>query len=272
MLTIKENYQSFESERKIFLIRGFGISELDLNGKINIIFQKGIGITLIRKIIDLYKSRIMNKRQGYIIDNIGSLTIYIQFFNLNQDDKLIITYIDKTDNAMNYTKLYNLSKKIFNQIKLGLPNLKVEKICNEKVQIPQARGLVGLFIVGKAGYLYFSKVNKSRAYIANNSFQIAGFISAILIYSQDCIGGEEYGLELEDIDLGDHQFYVTTKNDVIFAYLVEKINKSENIKRYMLLVVEEFLEKYYSSNVKSFNGDLSPFNDFEKIIDQYFII
>jgi hypothetical protein len=272
MLTIKENYHNFESDFKDFLIRGFCVSELYLDGEIGIIFQKGIGVTLIQKIIDLYKEIIMDKRQGYIIDNIGNLTIYIHFFEMDQDDKLVITYIDKTENTMNYTQLYNLSKKIFNQINIGLPNLKIDKIFNEIVKIPRAKGLIGLFIVGKAGYLYFSKVNKSRTKIAQNSFQIAGFISAILIYSQDCIAGEESGLELEDMDFGDHHFYVTTKKDVIFAYLVEKTTKSENIKRYMQLVVEEFLEKYYTSNVKSFNGDLSPFNEFEKTIDQYFII
>ena len=108
--------------------------------------------------------------------------------------------------------------------------------------------------------------------MANNNFQIAGFISAILIYSQDFIAGEEYGLKLEDIDLGDQHFYVKTKKGVIFAYLVDKTVCSENIKRYMQLIMEEFLEKYYSSHIVAFKGDLAPFHSFEEVIDQYFEI
>jgi len=53
---------------------------------------------------------------------------------------------------------------------------------------------------------------------------------------------------------------------------VEKPNCSENIKRYMQLIVEEFLYRYYSSYVVEFKGDLTPFHSFEGIIDEYFEI
>lgn len=109
--------------------------------------------------------------------------------------------------------------------------------------------------------------------MANNNFQIAGFISAILIYSQDFIAGEEYGLKLEDINLGNGcQMFLKTKSNVIFAYIVEKPNCSENIKRYMQLIVEEFLYRYYSCYVVEFKGDLTPFHSFEEVIDEYFEI
>jgi hypothetical protein len=80
MITINENYQSLKKNSQVFQLRGFSISEINLEGKLEIIFQKGIGITLTRKIIDLYKINLLKKRQGYIEDIIGNLTIYINFF------------------------------------------------------------------------------------------------------------------------------------------------------------------------------------------------
>ena len=272
MITVNENYHSLEWELKTFQLRGFCISELNLNGNFEIIFQKGIGITLTQKIVDLYKETIIKKRQGYIKDNIGKLTIYLQFFKKKPENKLIIIYIDNNDKLMDFTKLYQLSKKIYNKISTNKYSSELRNICDNIVKIPKAKGIVGVFIIDKAGFLYFSKINKNRPNMANNNFQIAGFISAILIYSQDCIGGEEFGLKLEDINLGNQHFYVKTKNGVIFAYLVEKLNSSGNLNRYMQICVEEFLEKYYLSYVKDFKGDLTPFHEFENVIDQYFEI
>jgi len=104
MITLNENYQNLEEDSQIFQLRGFSISEVNIEGNIEIIFQKGIGITLTRKIIDLYKNMVIKKRQGYIKDNIGNLTIYINFFEKIHDNKLIIMYIDKQENLMNYTQ------------------------------------------------------------------------------------------------------------------------------------------------------------------------
>lgn len=272
MITVNENYQNLEENAKVYQLRGFSITEVDRNGTVNIIIQKGIGITLARKIIDLYKTDFLTRSQGYIRDFIGNLTVYINFFERDSDQKLIIMYIDKTENLMNYSSLYYLSKRIFSSISSNTSEIEIKKICNNIVTIPKAKGLIGIFIIDKAGFLYFSKVNKNRPNMANNNFQIAGFISAILIYAQDFIAGEEYGLKLEDVNLGDCHLFLKTKSNVIFAYIVDKNNRTENIKRYMQLIVEEFLDTYYCSYVKEFKGDLSPFHDFENIIDQYFEI
>ncbi|MFX0023937.1 MAG: hypothetical protein ACFE9S_16545 [Candidatus Hermodarchaeota archaeon] len=272
MITINDNYQNLEETSQIFQLRGFTISELKLGGDFDIIFQKGIGITLTMKIIDLYKNEILEKRQGYIKDNIGTLTIYINFFEKKQKSRLIFMYIDKTENLMNYTNLYHLSRSIYHNLCSGILEINLRQICNSKITIPKAQGLIGIFIIDKAGFLYFSKVNKDRPNIANNNFQIAGFISAILIYAQDFIAGEEYGLKLEDVNLGDYHLFLKTKKNVIFAYIIDEDKRSENIKRYMQLVVEEFLDTFYDSHVIGFKGDLSPFHDFERVIDQYFEI
>ncbi len=272
MITINDNYENLEESSQDFQLRGFTISELNIGGRVEIIYQKGIGITLTKKIIDLYKNKILTKRQGYIKDNIGSLTVYINFFERKQDNRLILMYIDKSENLMNYTELYYLSKGIYHSICSDPLEIELKKICNNKITIPKAKGLIGIFIIDKAGFLYFSKVNKDRPNMANNNFQIAGFISAILIYAQDFIAGEEYGLKLEDVNLGGCHLFLKTKKDVIFAYIIDKDKRSENIKRYMQLIVEEFLDTYYNSHVIGFKGDLSPFHEFENVIDQYFEI
>ncbi len=272
MITVNENYQNLVENTEIFHLRGFSISEVNIEGNLEIIFQKGIGIALTGRIIDIYKEELMLKRQGYIKDFVGNLTVYMHFFEREEENKLIFMYIDNIENPMNYTELYQLSKRVYKCISSNTSKTEISKFCNKMIKIPKAQGIVGVFIIDKAGFLYYSKIRKNRPNMANNNFQIAGFISAILIYSQDFIAGEEYGLKLEDIDLGDQHFYVKTKKGVIFAYLVDKTICSENIKRYMQLIMEEFLEKYYSSHIVEFKGDLAPFHSFEEVIDQYFEI
>jgi len=272
MITVNENYQNLVENSQIFKLRGFSISEVNIEGNVTIIFQKGIGITLTKKIIDLYKDKLLTKKQGYIIDTIGHLTVYMHFFEKEVDNKLVITYIDKIENPMNYTELYHLSKRFYKSISSNTSKTDIRQVCTRLINIPKAKGIVGFFIIDKAGFLYFSKINKNRPNMANNNFQIAGFISAILIYSQDFIAREEYGLKLEDIDLGGYHMFLKTKNNVIFTYIIDNDNHSYNLKRYMQLVMEEFIDKYYYSHVVEFKGDLAPFHSFEQVIDQYFEI
>ncbi|MEE9379144.1 MAG: hypothetical protein V3V33_14040 [Candidatus Lokiarchaeia archaeon] len=272
MITVNDNYQNLVENSQTFKLRGFSISEVDIEGNLEIIFQKGIGIKLTKKIIDLYKNLIFEKRQGYIKDTIEHLTVYMHFFEKEVDNKLVITYIDKIENLMNYTELYHLSKRLYKCISSNTSKTDIRQICTRLINIPKAKGIVGFFIIDKAGFLYFSKINKNRPNMANNNFQIAGFISAILIYSQDIIAREEYGLKLEDIDLGGYHIFLKTKNNVIFTYIVDNDNHSDNLKRYMQLVMEEFIDKYYYSHVVDFKGDLAPFHSFERVIDQYFKI
>ena len=272
MKSVNKTCLNLVENNQIFQLRGFSISEINRKGNIEIIFQKGIGVTLTKKIIDLYQGKILFKRQGYILDEIGHLNVYIHFFDKTEGSKLVITYIDKIDNSLNYNDLYQLSKRLFKFVDSSNSKTDIGQVCTRMIEIPKVK-IVAIFIIDKAGFLYFSKVNENRAYMANNNFQIAGFISAILMYSQDFIEGENYGLKLEDIDLGNGcQMFLKTKKNVIFAYIVEKINCSENIKRYMQLIFEEFLFRYYSTYVVKFKGDLSPFHDFEKVIDDYFEI
>lgn len=141
---------------------------------------------------------------------------------------------------------------------------------NLEKMVPRAKGLIGFLVLDKTGLLYFSKVTKNRTSLAKNIFQIAGFISAILIYSHDLIGSKDAGIKLKDINLGDYHMFFKTKGNLIFTYIVEKHKCTENIEKCMELVVEKFLNTYYYSHVVEFKGDLSPFHCFEMVIDQYF--
>ena len=82
---------------------------------------------------------------------------------------------------------------------------------NLERNFPKANGLIGFLVLDKTGLLYFSKVAKNQLRIEKNIFQIAGFISAILIYSQDLIGSEDSGIKLEDVNLGKHHLLVCPK-------------------------------------------------------------
>ena len=127
MITVNKNYQSLEDNSQVFQLRGFSISKINLKGDHEIYFQKGIGITLTRKIIDLYKNVLITKRQGYIKDVIGNLIVYVNFFEREHGEKLIIMYIDKTENLMNYTHLYYLSKRIFASISSNTSETEIKK-------------------------------------------------------------------------------------------------------------------------------------------------
>ncbi|MBY8989170.1 MAG: hypothetical protein KGD58_00305 [Candidatus Lokiarchaeota archaeon] len=143
---------------------------------------------------------------------------------------------------------------------------------NLEGNFPKANGLIGFLVLDKTGLLYFSKVAKNQLRIEKNIFQIAGFISAILIYSQDLIGSEDSGIKLEDVNLGNHHLYVCSRGKVIFAYFVEKHRISDNFKSCVQIVIEKFIDTYYNSHIKNFKGEVSPFHCFDRIINQYFEI
>jgi hypothetical protein len=85
--------------------------------------------------------------------------------------------------------------------------------------------------------------------------------------------GQEPGVRLKQINFGNQRFYLTIKNDVVFAYLIEKEKISEIDKRYMQLIPDEFITLFKDKvNPLNFNGDISHFKKFGSIVDNYFII
>lgn len=252
---------------------GYGllnISDLDSGGKLNVTFQNGIGVSLIQNIFELYKSEIITKRQGNSIIPLDEFTIYIQYFKNGEKNISVIIYMEEKDTnvPVNFPKLYFLSKKINKLILSNAPLSKITKIFESEIVFPKTDGVIAIFIIGSTGSPFVSKINKTRSNIVEHEVHIGGFISALLSFSNTIIG-EETGAKLKEINFGNQQFYVISKSNVIFAFLVENMNSL--LQRYMYLIADEFLFDF-RNYIKEFNGDVTPFNEFENKINQYFII
>ncbi|MFW9988632.1 MAG: hypothetical protein ACFFC3_08250 [Candidatus Odinarchaeota archaeon] len=261
-----------QSNKKLHML-GYGllkISDLESGGKLNVIFQYGIGVSLIQNIFELYKNEIVSKKQGNSIIPLEEFTIYIQYFKKGEESISVIIYMEEKEPnvPVNYPKLYFLSKKINKQILSGASIPKLREIFKSEIEIPKSDGVIAIFIIGSAGSPFVSKINKSRSNIAEHEVHIGGFISALLSFSNTIIG-EETGAKLKEINFGNQQFYVISKSNVIFAFLVDNMNSL--LQRYMYLLTDEFLFDF-RDYIKDFNGDVTPFNEFEKKINQYFII
>ena len=271
MINSEENYQDIEEPSKDLQVQGVCILRMSFLGDIEIIFQKGIDTLQVQKIINSHKSKILNNEEGIIKDYTGNLNPYLVYCDTGLAEKIIAIFINKED-IINYAKFDALTEGLFEKIGISTTNLVIRKIRVNTVKIPRAKGLVGFLALDKTGLLYFSKVNEKRKKISRNIFQIAGFISALLIYSKDLISGEDPEVRLEDINLGSHHFYVNIKKNVIFAYFIEKHKVTENFNKNIHIVVGKFLDKYYNPYVTNFKGDLTPFRSFEAVMDQYFEI
>jgi len=271
LMIIMDNYQNSKENPLAMEMLGIGlvkILQIDIDAKFNVLFQKGIGEPLIQNIIELYKKEIIHKKQGNSIIPLEKFTIFIHYFENHNHDILVIIYMEEKDSSVNFSKLYFLSRKINRKFQLNEPVSKIIEDFDTAVEIPRTDGIIAVFIIGSTGSPYISKINKNRSEIADHEVHIGGFISALLSFSNTIIG-EETGAKLKEINFGNQQFYVISKSNVIFAYLVENMNSL--IQRYMYLLADEFLYQF-KNHIKDFNGDITPFNCFEEKINQYFTI
>lgn len=253
-----------------FEMLGVGIIKIsngNLDEKIKVIFQKGIGLSLIHNIIELCRNEISTKNQGNSIIPVKNFVIFLHYFQ-NQGDIITVLFMNKQNDSLSYPQLYLLIKSIRNKFRLNSPIAEVIDFCNDTIDIPHSEGIIGVFILGAGGIPYISKISNSRTTIVDRSVAIGGFISALYSFSQEVIG-KETGAILKEINFGNQQFFMIIKEKVIFAFLVEKINSI--LQRYMYQIVDDFLDRYRGI-IKKFNGDVAQFFDFEKIIDQYFLI
>lgn len=270
-MIIMENYENHTENSLIMQMLGIGlvkISQIKNHANFQVIFHKGIGVPLIQNIIELYKKEIIYKKQGNSIIPLEEFTIFIHYFENYNHDILVIIYMEEKNNSVNFSKLYFLSKKINRKFLSNEPLPDIVHDFDNAVCIPKTDGIIAIFIIGSAGSPYISKINKNRSEIADHEVHIGGFISALLSFSNTIIG-EETGAKLKEINFGNQRFYVINKSDVIFAFLVDNMNSL--IQRYMYLVADEFLYDY-RDYLKDFNGDITPFNQFEEKINQYFRI
>jgi len=271
LMIIMENFQNSKESAALMQLLGIGlvkISENEVNGKFNVLFQKGIGIPLVQNVMELYKKEIISKKQGNSIIPLNDMTIFLHYFENSNHEILVIIYMEEKETSINFSQLYLLSKDINKKFQshLSLDNIIYE--FNSAIEIPKTDGVIAIFIIGSTGSPFVSRINKNRSNIQDHEVHIGGFISALLSFSNTIIG-EETGAKLKEINFGNQQFYVITKNNVIFAFLVEKMTSL--IQRYMYLLADEFLFSY-KDILRNFNGDITPFSNFEEKINQYFKI
>ena len=248
------------------------ISRLSSKKKIDIVYQKGVGIKLLHKIIKRNMEKIIKKREGILIDLFCNFSIYLHYFNGTQDEIIGVIYLDKKEKILHYSELFLISQKLNQCAKIDGSLIKIKDICNKEIIIPRYKGLSAIFIIASSGHLFFSKINKNKTKLIQHEIAISGFISALLSFSKEIIShGPE--TKLKQINLGNQNFYLNLRNNAIFAYLVEKQRITETFKRYMHLVSDEFIYRFKERiNPKKFNGELTPFRKFESVVDQYFII
>ncbi len=256
------------TEPNYLKILGIGlIKVLKMNEQFQVLLQKGLSFPLIQNLFELFKSEICENSQGTSIVPLDDFSIFLNYFENPNEEKLVMIYMYDKDNSDIYSQLYLHSLKIKKSIFSNSSISELKKSVTNTINIPKTNGVKGLYILGLSGIPYFSKTHKKENDM-DDSQLVAGLISALFSFSQHLIG-ENSGGQLKEINFGNQVFYTITKGDVIFVFLVE--NMTPLVRRYMYILADEFLDTH-QQDVKNFHGNISPFRCFGEIIDQYFII
>lgn len=266
MIILEDISQESLELPKAIQVYGIGLVSMTQN-RYNIVFNKGISRSFMRDLINLYRPEILNIKEGKLIDLLGIFTVYIHFYTLG-NERISIFYINEKDSLINYEDLCSLSRLLVKTYCSNVSISKLSQICNKA--IPSIKGLSALFVISTTGHTLFTKIRNDKTKLSENYIQIGGFISAILMFSKEIIG-KNSGESLQAINFENQQFLISVKEGIIFAYLVEQTNNSENIERYMDLLKEEFFD-LYSDCLKDFNGEVYQFHTFEPVVEKYFSI
>jgi hypothetical protein len=219
-----------------------------------------------KDLIKLYRPDILKKKEGKLIDLLGIFTVSIHFYSFGTES-IAIFYIIEKDTLTNYDVMCSVSRKLAQLYCSNASLSLINDTCNKI--IPSFSGLSALFVVSTSGHTLFTKIRDDKATISENHIQIGGFLSAILMFSNEIIA-KNSGDTLQAINFGGQQFIISVKEDIIFAYLVDNSLKTDNFERYTDLIAEEFLDQFRES-VKNFNGDLNQFHCFKLVVDKYFL-
>ncbi|MGV9172011.1 MAG: hypothetical protein ACOC44_09500 [Promethearchaeia archaeon] len=233
-----------------------------------LIYQKGIGLSMLQNIGELCKDEIITKEKGNSIIPIEDYTFTIHYFKDYKNNTMLTIYMDHKEGQLNYAQVYLLTKKINRFISSEKEDSKIEKFCDERIKIPKTENLEALFIISPNGQPFFVLVGDKNTAMEKSQVNISGFISALFSFSEEIIG-EDDGAKLKVIDFGNQRFYIITKKRAIFAFLVKDLN--DLLKRYMYLISDEFIQRY-KKNLQSFDGNINQFDGFKKVIRKYFKI
>ncbi len=266
MIVLEKGHQELLDSPTAMDILGIGIVSITERNS-NLIYNKGISRSLMKDLIKLYRSDILEKKEGKLIDLLGIFTVSIHFYSFGRES-IAIFYVMEKDTLTNYDDMCSVSRSLA-QLYCSNASLSViNKVCNK--MIPSFKGLSALFVVSTTGHTLYTKIRDDKTSISENHVQIGGFLSAILMFSNEVIGKNSEDT-LQSINLKNDRFLIFVKKDIIFAYLVDHSPKSDNFARYVELIAEEFLDQF-SNSLKDFNGDLTQFNRFDSVIDKYFCL
>ena len=258
------DYTSKDSLADSWSLQLHGLGLVSMNLRITtVIFLKGMSDAMLNSLIRAYKKKILETREGKIIDLIGSYTLYIHFFKV-ESEVLAIFYLNKKDVLTRYDDLCSFSSKILNMYCSNQAQFNLNSFCKEIINFPR---LSALFVISTDGHCLFSKT--SNEYLDQNAVQISGFISAILLFSNEVIG-KTSGESLKTINFERIQFHVKLKKEIIFAYLIENREDSIDIDYFTELIADDFLNTF-STQIQNFNGRVSVFREFESHIEKYII-
>lgn len=124
---LKKNLSLLQMENIILL----KISEINLGGKMLVIFQKGAELSLVQSEIEEFKKEIIEKKNGSSIIPLDDFIIYTYYFESDNGDLFALVYINKREKIINYSQLYILMKKISNKISKNKSLSELNNIFNE---------------------------------------------------------------------------------------------------------------------------------------------
>ena len=132
-----ESYSEPEISLSTTEMLGVEVLQAAKSGKrLDIIFHRGIAISLTQKIMNIYLEKIFKAKQGNLIASVDDFGVYIHFFSLDLDNILIIIYVDKKNYIVDKcTKMYILYKKIYESIKKNSPITEILNICKMTIKI-----------------------------------------------------------------------------------------------------------------------------------------
>ena len=132
-----ESYREPEISVSSTEMLGVEVLQAAKSGKrLDIIFHRGIALSLTQKIMNIYLEKIFKANQGNLITSVDDFGVYIHFFSLDLEYILIIIYIDKKESIVDKcTKMYILYKKIYDSIKKNNPIVEILNMCKKAIKI-----------------------------------------------------------------------------------------------------------------------------------------
>ena len=184
MIVIEKGNQELLDNPAAIGILGVGIVSITEKNS-NLIYNKGISRSLMNDLIKLYRPDILKKKEGKLIDLLGIFTVSIHFYSFDAENIAIFYVIDKKT-LINYDKLCSVSRSLAQLYCSNAPLSMISKTCSKL--IPSFEGLSALFVVSTTGHTLFTKIKDDKVSISENHIQIGGFLSAILMFSNEVIG------------------------------------------------------------------------------------